>query len=60
MEDLMYELGIGEYADMDAADYYDMMSAASEYDDEDDNVGFVTGCDPEEYEDEDEEEVYFD
>jgi hypothetical protein len=56
MEDLMYELGIGEYADMDAADYYDMMSAASEYDDEDDNVGFVTGCDPEEYED----EVYFD
>ena len=35
MEDFMYELGIGEYADMDPADYYDMMSAAGEYDDED-------------------------
>ena len=54
MEDLMYELGIGEYADMDAADYYDMMSAAGEYDDEDDED------DEDLEEDEDEEEFYFD
>jgi hypothetical protein len=47
-EALMYELGIGEYADMDAADFYDMMSDFEEYDED-------------EYDDEEDEyDVYFD